>query len=107
MQFLTSGISYTRFGFKMFGVCSNSRVVNFSVDSADTLAFFGGNAHETIVTPGGAPGVSHEPIVKTGVSVSAVTDHYDGVIKLGAARMRVNHTTGVGLEHAGASIESD
>lgn len=61
--------------------------------------------HVTLITPGGSPRVSHDPVLNS--VLGSVSDHTDGVIKCSSASRRVHDTSLVGLESAVVSLNED
>jgi len=62
--------------------------------------------HVALVTPGGAPGVSHEPVVTVGL-ISAPANNVSGVIKGSTAGSVGKDTGGVALENTLVSLDTD
>jgi hypothetical protein len=75
------------------------------LDTADTGTVDDGELDVALVTPGGVPGVLHEPVVLTGLG--AVADGEDGMIEGGTAIGGVEDTGLVGLEDHLVSLDGD
>jgi len=72
-------------------------------DTADTWAVAGDlDLHVALVTPGGAPGVSHDPVLDAVLDTPA--GKTGGVIELSAALLRVEDSGLVGLEDGLVSL---
>lgn len=75
------------------------------LDTADTGSTDDLQLHVSLISPGGTPRVSHDPVADaTGGSVS---DHTDGVIEVGSARGGVEDSTSVGLEGGSVGLDED
>lgn len=73
--------------------------------TADTWAIDDLDLHVALVSPGGGPRVSHDPVVN---AVSrAVANHGDGMIELSSARGAVHDSRVVGLEGALIGLNQD
>merc|ERR1719491_2726261 len=77
------------------------------LDTADTLAVDTSELDVASITPGGVPGVLHEPVVEAGSGVSAESDGGDGVIEGGTASGGVEDTRFVGLEDGLVGLNGD
>ena len=58
--------------------CSDVGGVHVLVDTTDARAGAGGNADETLITPGGAPGVPDDVVLDAFLLTPA--DSHDGVV---------------------------
>ena len=81
-------------------------VERFHLDTADTLAVNDGDLHVASVTPGGAPRVTHDPVLGAS-SIGAPSDDTDGVIEGGTALGGVEDTRLVNLEDSLVSLDGD
>ena len=75
------------------------------MDAANTSTVSDGESHVALLAPGGAPGVSHDPVLlATG---GAPADNVGGVVELSAATGVVEDTATVALEDGLVSLNGD
>jgi len=75
------------------------------LDTADTFSIDHGDLDVTLVTPGFAPGVLHEPVVLA--VVSSITNAENTVVKLGSALGGVKDATLVELEDSLVGLDGN
>ena len=76
------------------------------LDTADSETVTGvGNLHVSLLSPGGSPRVSEDVVVLA--SLGSVSNKGDGVVDVGSALGRVEHSRGVELEDQLVSLNGD
>jgi hypothetical protein len=75
------------------------------LDTADTGSTDNLQLHVSLVSPGGAPRVSHDPVADT--VLGSESDHTNGVIEGGSTSGGVEDSRSVGLESRTVSLDKD
>ena len=74
------------------------------VNSTDAVTLSNGNLDEAINTPGSAPRVTDEPVLKAGGLIGAVTDDRDSMVSADSTVSGVEDATRVVVENVATSI---
>ena len=88
-----------------WSLCSDSHlwVDRAGLDGADTYSILDGDSHVALLTPGGTPGVLHDPVLT--ISIGAVSNDEGGVVGVGSASGGAENSAGVLLEDSSVCLD--